>query len=117
MGLKLNGTKYGVYLNGQEMGGYVNGVQMFGKFPLTDPWHLQRIQGVVSQNTAAQWRTASTFGSLRTGTDKWRGGVLAPNGKIYGIPRNSTAVLEISTTNAFTNFDTQTLLSAYLNKL
>ena len=34
------------------------------------------------------------FGSL-LGTAKWFGGVLAPNGKIYGIPRNSTQVLEI----------------------
>ena len=36
-----------------------------------------------------------TFGSL-SGTAKWFGGVLAPNGKIYGIPTNSTQVLEIS---------------------
>ena len=34
------------------------------------------------------------FGSL-SGTGKWYGGVLAPNGKIYGIPRDSTQVLEI----------------------
>ena len=34
------------------------------------------------------------FGSL-TGTNKWVGGVLAPNGKIYGIPFDSTQVLEI----------------------
>jgi hypothetical protein len=33
-------------------------------------------------------------GSL-SGTAKWAGGVLAPNGKIYGIPYNSTTVLEI----------------------
>ena len=41
-----------------------------------------------------------TFGSLSGGA-KWFGGVLAPNGKIYGIPRNSTQVIEI-------NPDTQT---------
>jgi hypothetical protein len=34
------------------------------------------------------------FGSL-SGTSKWYGGVLAPNGKIYGIPYSSTQVLEI----------------------
>ena len=34
------------------------------------------------------------FGSL-TGSAKWVGGVLAPNGKIYGIPYYSTTVLEI----------------------
>ena len=35
-----------------------------------------------------------TFGSF-AGSLKWFGGVLAPNGKIYGIPGNSTTVLEI----------------------
>ena len=38
--------------------------------------------------------TTSTFGSL-SGSNKWTGGVLAPNGKIYGIPHNSTEILEI----------------------
>ena len=32
--------------------------------------------------------TATTFGSL-SGTSKWFGGVLAPNGMIYGIPYDS----------------------------
>jgi hypothetical protein len=35
-----------------------------------------------------------TFGSL-SGSLKWSGGVLAPNGKIYGIPFDATEVLEI----------------------
>ncbi len=35
------------------------------------------------------------FGSF-SGSNKWIGGVLAPNGKIYGIPYDSTQVLEIS---------------------
>ena len=34
------------------------------------------------------------FGSL-SGNNKWLGGVLAPNGKIYAIPRESNQVLEI----------------------
>ena len=38
--------------------------------------------------------TTQLFGSL-SGAGKWFGGVLAPNGKIYGIPSNSTQVLEI----------------------
>ena len=38
--------------------------------------------------------TATTFGSL-SGTGKWLGGVLAPNGMIYGMPFNSTTVLKI----------------------
>ena len=41
------------------------------------------------------YRNATTFGSFSTNSDKWRGGVLAPNGKIYGIPWESTTVLEI----------------------
>ena len=48
------------------------------------------------------------FGSL-SGTNKWVGGVLAPNGKIYGIPHNSTSVLEIDpTTNTVSTFGSLT---------
>lgn len=32
-------------------------------------------------------------GADLSGSAKWYGGVLAPNGKIYGIPRDSTTVL------------------------
>lgn len=39
--------------------------------------------------------SASTFGGL-SGTYKGAGGVLAPNGCIYGIPRDSTTVLKIN---------------------
>ena len=39
--------------------------------------------------------TISTFGSVGAGSSDWWGGVLAPNGKIYGIPYNATSVLEI----------------------
>ncbi len=42
--------------------------------------------------------TIDSFGSL-TGTHKWFGGVLATNGKIYGIPFTSTTVLEIDPIN------------------
>ena len=38
--------------------------------------------------------TVTTSGSL-SGSAKWIGGVLAPNGFIYGIPINSTTVLKI----------------------
>jgi hypothetical protein len=38
----------------------------------------------------------STFGSLGSGGYKWWGGVLAPNGYIYGIPFNSTSILKIN---------------------
>lgn len=33
--------------------------------------------------------------NLTVDQSKWAGGVLAPNGKIYGVPYNSTSVLEI----------------------
>ena len=42
------------------------------------------------------------FGSL-SGNNKWVGGVLAPNGKIYGIPNTSTQVLEIDPVNQTTS--------------
>ena len=42
--------------------------------------------------------TTSNFGSL-SGTGKWIGGVLAPNGCIYGIPLNSTSILKIDPLN------------------
>ena len=57
-------------------------------------------------------QTTTTFGSL-SGTYKWYGGVLAPNGKIYGIPYNSTTVLEIGESQTI---DTDAVLSRYLNK-
>ena len=52
--------------------------------------------------------TIGTFGSL-TGTAKWFGGVLAPNGFIYGIPYNSTTVLKIDpSTDTATTFGSLT---------
>jgi len=49
-------------------------------------------------------KTTNSFGSL-SGAGKWFGGVLAPNGKIYGIPFNNTKILEIDpTTNTTTLF-------------
>ena len=38
-----------------------------------------------------------------TGSSKWWGGVLASNGKIYGIPHRSTSVLEIDPENRTTS--------------
>lgn len=42
-------------------------------------------------------QATTTFGSL-SGTNKWIGGVVAPNGMIYGIPFDSTTVLRIDPT-------------------
>ncbi len=53
---------------------------------------------VESQDTVeTYWKTsdASLFGSVSSDVSKWNGGVLAPNGKIYGVPYYSTQVLEI----------------------
>ena len=58
--------------------------------------------------------TATTIGSL-SGTYKWAGGILAPNGMVYGIPYNSTTVLKIDMGLA-SPFDVDVLLAAYYNK-
>ena len=42
--------------------------------------------------------TVKTFGSL-SGYYQWSGGVLAPNGRIYGIPYGSKTILEINPTS------------------
>ena len=43
------------------------------------------------------------FGDLGNATNKWTGGVLAPNGKIYGIPTSSNKILEIDPSNNTTS--------------
>ena len=53
-----------------------------------------------------------TFGSL-SGTNKWFGGVLAPNGKIYCVPSDSEQVLEIDGVSFGKNW---WALSNYVNK-
>jgi len=49
-----------------------------------------------------------------TDTYKWFGGVLGPDGKIYGIPCNSTSVLIIA--GGMPALPIEPLLSPYLNK-
>ena len=58
--------------------------------------------------------STAVFGSL-SGTYKWLGGVLAPNGKIYGIPLSSTTVLKIDP-DTVAVFPDALQLSAYFNK-
>ena len=59
---------------------------------------------VVGNKGVAATNTTELFGNLPD-NHKWMGGVLAPNGKIYGIPYNSTQVLcidpETHTTELF----------------
>jgi hypothetical protein len=49
-----------------------------------------------------------------SGSGKWSGGVLAPNGKIYGIPYNSISVLVLSIPSI--GRPIKWILSAYCNK-
>jgi len=49
--------------------------------------------------------TQSTFGNIGTGSSRWIGGVLAPNGDIFCMPLTSSQVLRINTqTNTTTLF-------------
>jgi len=60
---------------------------------------MRALRAYVVGKTFAQ--TTATFGNL-IGVEKWFGGVLAPNGKVYGIPYDSTQVLEIDPINQTT---------------
>jgi hypothetical protein len=47
--------------------------------------------------------TTNYITGLTSGGAKWSGGVLAPNGKIYGIPYDSSGVLVIDPTTITTS--------------
>jgi hypothetical protein len=60
--------------------------------------------GLLNTPTATTTETITTFGSL-SGTYKWSGSVIAPNGYVYGTPRGATTVLKINPQNdAITTF-------------
>ena len=73
-----------------------------GTTPWWDQWrhNWEKANELITQNSINLFlrpgnaQTATTFGSL-VGSGGWIGGALAPNGKIYGIPFNSTTVVEI----------------------
>ena len=71
------------------------------KFP---DWSWNNISGSNFKNSIVRYLrhpfsdSVSMFGSL-AGSSKWFGGVLAPNGCIYGIPSDSTTVLKINPSN------------------
>ena len=51
----------------------------------------------IPRNTINTNTVTISPGSSLVGTLKWQGGVLGPNGRIYGIPFNSTSICEIKT--------------------
>jgi hypothetical protein len=52
----------------------------------------------ISRDGLKSFLTFTQLGSV-AGTLKWYGGVLAPNGCIYGVPRDSTTILKIDTSD------------------
>lgn len=58
--------------------------------------------------------TFSTFGNFSGSNSQWHGGVLGPNGLIYGIPRSATTVLIINP--GHTGVPSQNILSGYVNR-
>jgi|GEM_PF-2542498 len=62
----------------------------------TEPTMFEKIVAAVNENSGIEYTTTvSEFGEF-SDSSKWNGGVLAPNGKIYGIPRDSRMILEIN---------------------
>ena len=61
--------------------------------------------------------TRSNMGADLSGTEKWFGGVLGPDGKIYGISFDSTTTLIIGKNSAVPSLPKEVCESAYLNKL
>ena len=60
--------------------------------------------------------TITLFGNL-PGSAKWIGGVLAPNGHIYGMPYDNTTILDINTeTDTETEYPLDFCLSKFFNK-
>ena len=72
-------------INGEDGNTIIRDLQVNGTFRGLS---LHQFQGFPEN-------TVDTFGVLGTATSKWVGGVLAPNGKIYGIPHDSGTVLVI----------------------
>lgn len=74
------------------------------------------LQSLVAANSGATRSFSSTSVSGTTSmTNAYLGGVLAPNGKIYCIPRNAVPMGQIdTTTNAFTTFGPTPAASIYV---
>jgi len=67
----------------------------FPSWPSIPPGYafLRAIRSFRSPDPGAATRSA--LGATLTGSNKWYGGVLGPDGKIYGIPLNATDILII----------------------
>ena len=57
------------------------------------------------------------MGTSLSGYSKYTGGVLAPNGKIYCVPHESTDILIINKHSSVPVLDIKDCLSPHLNKL
>lgn len=91
---------------------YTHGVCALDRHQIIQPENFAAVQAELQAQAALGSRgTAllSTIPAPQTGTGKWAGGTLAPNGLIYGMPRNSDDVLVIDpNTNAATTIPTGT---------
>ncbi len=85
-------------------------------FPLwTDPNSAQFMAALKEYFVSSSFTQETTLFGSQSGSGKWIGGVLAPDGCIYCVPFNSTQVLKIS--SATINMGYNAVLSRYLNKL
>lgn len=63
------------------------------------------IEYVATAPDATVYPIVTNFNTVPAGSGKWYGGVLAPNGMIYGVPYSATTVLKINPTDdTFTTF-------------
>jgi DNA-binding beta-propeller fold protein YncE len=106
--LAYNGCIYGMPRNATtilKIDTSDDSTSVFGSFPGSYKWAGgvavgQYIYGMPSHSTTilkidCSNDTATTFGGTLVGTNKWAGGILAPDGCIYGIPLAHTQVLKI----------------------
>jgi len=77
-----------------------------------DAYKTNYLDGLLSEPDLSS-ATRSAMGASLSGALKWIGGVLGPDGKIYGIPFDATDILQIGTG---TPGDLQALMSGWVNK-
>jgi hypothetical protein len=70
----------------------VRGLPLWPLIPSGTQWRIETEQWV---STGSATATRSAMGATLSATGKWSGGVLGPDGKIYGIPRTSADILII----------------------